>query len=180
MKKIIAILLLVTMALTIVGCSAIDTLTLEHFEKITNNDAVFYYLKVDNEQDHIDLDNYLFTPQYVEWHVYEKNATNIYELNNHNIALREGNNTFIIKTQNIFGQITEYTIHIYRNKMFYVTFEGLDNIIPVEEGSCVSMPDNKPRKKGFLFVDWDWDFSRTITEDVTISAIWKRNVIRVE
>ena len=93
------------------------------------------------------------------------------------ITLQEGDNTvYVFETLN--GEITNtYTVTIRRRPMYNVTFneKGGTTVAnqSIEEGFLATEPETA--KKGYTFVEWDYDFTTPITKDTEITALWKAN-----
>ena len=74
---------------------------------------------------------------------------------------------------------TPYRIVVYFNNYCTVTFETVSQVFRVLKGECVSALDMIPLKTGYTFEGWDFNFSKPITDDTKISAIWKANIYTV-
>ncbi len=90
-------------------------------------------------------------------------------------TLQAGNNVFYIKVV-FYGFEKIYTVTIKRLSTFNVVFDAGNGTptssVPVEEGSTVAPPTTVPEKQGYTFGGWDYDFSSSITGEVTVHAIW--------
>ena len=91
------------------------------------------------------------------------------------VPLEEGKNTFYIHVTNYDQTITTYTVNIYRNHLYEVTFDtnGGTNVETqyVEEGSLAKEPTTT--RDGYAFVCWNFDFDNPVTSDLTIKAFWE-------
>ena len=90
------------------------------------------------------------------------------------VSLESGDNTFYILEQ-VDTEITLYTVTIRRRPMYTVTFDTKGGTAvasqSVEEGMCAVLPETTT-KHGYNFVEWMYDFSEPITNNITISAKW--------
>ena len=92
--------------------------------------------------------------------------------------LNEGNNTFYIHVINPDQTVSTYTLNIYRNHLYTVSFNangGTD--VPaqyIEEGCLANEPPTTTRV-GYTFASWDYNFATPITSNITISANWSAN-----
>ena len=91
--------------------------------------------------------------------------------------LSEGNNVFYIHVENPDKSVTTYTVNIYRNHIYTVSFDtdGGTGVEPqyVEEGYLATAPSTN--KTGYTFVSWNYDFDTPITANITIKANWNAN-----
>ena len=95
------------------------------------------------------------------------------------ILLDERQNIVYVKVINTYGQNKIYTLRIEKTDAVTVTFdtEG-GSYIPdqlVEYGMYAVRPAETPERYGYIFLNWDFDFSTPITQDTEIRAIWKEN-----
>lgn len=89
-------------------------------------------------------------------------------------SLSEGENLFYIHVTNPDGSIGVYTVAIYRNRIYTVSFYTDGSYVMdqrVEEGSFAERPED-PTRVGYCFVKWDYDFAKAISSDLLISASW--------
>ena len=97
---------------------------------------------------------------------------------NKTVPLSEGNNTFYIHITNLDQSVTTYTVNIYRNHMYTVTFDtkGGTAVAPqnIEEGFKATVPEATTRA-GYTFAGWDYDFDTPITDNTEIAASWTAN-----
>ena len=92
------------------------------------------------------------------------------------VLLNEGDNVFYILVNSENGEgISLYSVVIRRRPIYTVVFEtngGTDIASQtVEEDSVVTVPDDPSREK-YSFDGWDYDLSRPITSNLTVSAQW--------
>ena len=90
--------------------------------------------------------------------------------------LTEGSNTYYIHVSRE-GEITTYTVEIYRNHLYRVEFDTLGGEelepISVEEGQLIPPP--AVSRPGYSLVGWDYDLTDPVTSDLTLSAVWAPN-----
>ena len=89
------------------------------------------------------------------------------------VELKHGENLVYLKVAYEDEEDKTYTFNIYRKKLFTVTFDtagvGAIDSKTVEEGTTISAPSvSKPGHT----LKWDYDFSKPITSDLTVKAIW--------
>ena len=97
------------------------------------------------------------------------------------VPLEEGDNTYYIFEMNGTEVVKTYTVILHRNEMYSVTFDmqGGTEIDPqqVEEEGVATMPDITPERAGYTFVDWNFDFTQPITDNVTVTPNWDANEV---
>lgn len=90
-----------------------------------------------------------------------------------NIAVNMGENRFIITVFNDGFTPQNYSLVIYRKYVYTVQFDtdgGSEiKLQLVEEGGLATVPNN-PVKTGYDFIGWDYDFTKQVTENITIKA----------
>ncbi len=91
------------------------------------------------------------------------------------VLLNVGDNAFYLTVKSGDGKnVNVYSLNIHRRQIFTVSFEtGINEVIEsqtVEEDSCAEEPKTLTRA-GYDFA-WDYDFSKGITSDITVSAVW--------
>ena len=92
--------------------------------------------------------------------------------------LEIGDNTFYILAS-VNGEIVDtFVVTIRRRPIYTVVFDSngatFVNRLQIEEGSFVPEP-TAPEKTGYTFTGWDYDFTKVITQDTTITAGWSAN-----
>ena len=100
------------------------------------------------------------------------------------VSLNEGTNTFFVKVTNEYGQNKTYKLKIERNDVFTVTFDTHGGTLvaeqSVEDGRYAVPPTELPKKYGYVFLKWDFDFSTPITQNTTIKAVWEENFYKIQ
>ena len=90
------------------------------------------------------------------------------------VPLNEGSNTFYIHVTNHDQTVSTYTVNIYRNHLYTVSFNanGGTSVSTqyVEEGYLAEEPITS--RIGYTFVAWDYNFNTPITSNITINANW--------
>jgi hypothetical protein len=101
-------------------------------------------------------------------------CTQLVEINN--VALEYGKNNFYMLLEQDGFESELIHIVFYRKHQCIVTF---DNGITyfVDEGDIIEPPI--PDKEGFEFIEWNYDFSKPITEDIYIEAVYKSKTINI-
>ena len=109
--------------------------------------------------------------------VLSTDANGVHTIITKSAPLSEGNNVFYIHVENPDKTVTTYTVNIYRNHMYTVSFDtdGGTTVEPqyIEENYFAIAPSTT--KVGYTFASWDYNFSTPITSDTTIKANWKAN-----
>ena len=93
------------------------------------------------------------------------------------VPLAEGNNTFYIHVTNPDQTVSTYTVNIYRNHLYKVSFnvKGGTSVAEqyIEEGYLAEEPTTS--RAGYTFDSWDFSFDTPITSNITINANWFAN-----
>ncbi len=92
------------------------------------------------------------------------------------ISINPGDNLIYVKVSDDNGYEKVYTFNIYRKQVFTVEFDT-DGGTPIEdvnvnEGTIIEAPSTV--KSGYT-LGWDFDFSKPITSNITIKAVWIPN-----
>lgn len=89
------------------------------------------------------------------------------------VNLAIGDNTYYILVEN-GKEIKLYNVSIRRRPIYTVTFDSNGGTEvkqqQIEEDSCATEPTTE--RKGYTFDKWDYDFSKPIIKDTTITASW--------
>ena len=89
------------------------------------------------------------------------------------IELKHGDNLVYLKVSYDGEDDKIHTFNIYRKKIFTVSFDtnGANSVESktVEEGTTITAPSIS--RPGYS-LKWDYDFSKPITSDITVKAIW--------
>ena len=91
------------------------------------------------------------------------------------IPLIEGDNVVYITEQIDGNPKTIYEVTIRRRKIYTVSFNlrggSAVESQQIEEDSLANEPSTT--KTGYSFIEWDYDFSKPVTDNITITASWK-------
>ncbi len=86
-----------------------------------------------------------------------------------------GNNTFYVLAE-VESNLTLYTVTIRVREIYTVSFNTLggDEIASqqIEEDSYAVIPTQNTTKVHYTFQCWDYDFTKPVTDDITINAIY--------
>ncbi|MBE5732084.1 MAG: hypothetical protein E7353_03515 [Clostridiales bacterium] len=101
------------------------------------------------------------------------------DVNSDEVYLDIGENKFyVVATVN--GKDTLYYLSVYRNHIFTATFEtNCETVVPsqtLEEGKLITEPQIIPERYGYVFKGWNYVFSKPITDNITISAVWESHL----
>ena len=106
------------------------------------------------------------------WFVIGKDEGFAEILPNDILSLADGDNIFYVKIMDGKHE-TIYKFNIYRKKMCTINFEtnGGSAVSPITiiEGNTIEAPNSL--KLGYT-LSWDYDFSRPVTDSITINANW--------
>ena len=109
--------------------------------------------------------------------VLSSDANGEYTIITKKATLTEGDNILYIHVENPDRTVTTYTINIYRNHMYTVSFDtdGGTSVETqyVEEGCFATEPITT--RTGYTFNSWDYDFASPIIANTTITATWSAN-----
>lgn len=127
-------------------------------------------MSVSNNTNSISLIDSLTLRENYTWSLYtDLNCKN--EIPSKSIELEIGDNVFYIMLKHE-SDIELYSVNIRRRPLYTVSFEskitdGIQNQT-IEEGSCAVIPLNTPTKIGYEFLNWKFDFSQPITNNIKI------------
>ena len=109
--------------------------------------------------------------------VLSSDANGEYTIITKKATLTEGDNILYIHVENPDKTVTTYTVNIYRNHMYTVSFDadGGTSVETqfVEEGYLATEPTTT--RTGYTFNSWDYDFATPIIANTTITATWSAN-----
>ena len=136
-----------------------------------------FYLEFKNDVSSIDFNEYITVAADSTWKLFE-DASVKKEIESKSIELDFGENLFFVKVIGCDSSFSTYRIIVYRLSICNVEFEtnGGTRIKEqkIEENSLVSNVES-PEKNGYTFKGWDYDFSKPVTSDLKINAIWEAN-----
>lgn len=137
--------------------------------------------RVDNDVEVFSFINKVSIPKTFSWFLYNDfEAKN--EISTKTVRCEEGENTFYLTVENGVEIVGFYTINIYRRHIYNVVFDSTIGETfsnqNVQEDSLVQMSDI-PEREGYTFISWDYDFTKPVTDDLTITALWKANSYNV-
>ena len=93
------------------------------------------------------------------------------------ISLNVGDNTVYI-LQTVGKDLKLYTVTVRRRPIYNVSFDSNGGTAvqsqQVEEDHCATAPAS-PRRIGYTFARWNYDFSQAITKNSEIKAVWTAN-----
>ena len=140
--------------------------------KINQTDGLIY-CAVDNRTSAMSLSNQFEVPLTNKWGVfYDSNGLN--EIDSKKVDLQVGDNTFYLIVENSASTKKVYTLTIRRKPMYVVTFDtnggGIVANQLVMEGELAYFV--LPERVGYVFDQYDYDFTDPIMEDTTIKANW--------
>ena len=110
----------------------------------------------------------------------DKSGSNVYATKQ--VQLNEGDNYYYILCEKDSGDIDIYIVNIYRNHLYKVEFNtNTTSIIKpkqVEEGTLLTNIETLT-KTGYTFKEWNYDFTKPITSDLILEAIWEVNTYTI-
>ncbi len=171
------------------GCTATDTIlddgskseskisfkTLSVGEK-KDDGSILVYGKVSNDTKSFSFINEMETVGVIKYVV----SLDIYgsqQVATKTIPLNSGDNVVYVIEMLDGEPQSVYEVTIRRRPIYTVSFDTRNGTkIPnqqIEEDSIITEPVTT--RAGYTFVNWDYDFSQPITQDVTITASWTAN-----
>ena len=130
-------------------------------------------LSVNNEEETISLNNSFELPMTNSWKLF-RDINGLYEINTKTVNLQVGNNTFYAVVENTAGDSKIYTIQIRRKPLYIVTFDTAGGELIanqfIQEGELLTYIT--PVKTGYIFDSWNYDFSKPVMGNITITASW--------
>ena len=127
--------------------------------------------KIPNAQAIFSFSDNVHASEGCTWKIY-KNLTGSEEIPTKTIECEVGDNTVYLFAQSDKDSKL-YTVIVRRRPLYKVTYESYQEML-VEEDSLIDQSKMiEPTKTGYAFQGWDYDFTKPITENVNIRAIWK-------
>lgn len=145
-------------------------LLLSGYKKIDENT---FYKEVDNNVDFVSLLNSVTVSEESVWHLFSDEKL-INELNGKSFSCVEGLNIVYLMVTSKDGKYKIYNIEVKRLKIFTVSFRTYGSYIEdqfIQENSCAIEPE-APRRTGYEFDRWNFDFTTAITDNLIITANW--------
>ncbi len=169
-------------------CDETDTIVDEGSRlqsKITFNsftvDGQNVYGVVSSSTDKIDFDDEILASGKAQF-IVSYDAEGEVKVRNNILSLSFGENNVVYVTQIIEEERTVYTVTVKRKFAYTVAFNSNGGSAvesqTVDEGELLVVP-TAPKKVGYHFDCWDYDFSQAVTENTTINAVWKA-IFKVE
>ncbi len=152
--------------------------------EVVEDKITFNTLSVEDETVYGKVSNSTTTFSFIKEIVEHGNATyKVYkeitcetEINSKSISLNVGDNTVYV-LQTVGRELKLYTVTVRRRPMYEVTFNGGGGTAvssqTVEEDSFLVEPTTT--RTGYTFAGWNYDFSKPITKNTTITASWTPN-----
>lgn len=95
------------------------------------------------------------------------------------VPLEEGDNIFYVFEMVGSNIEKTYTVTLRRRPMYQVCFDTVGGTVVqeqrIEEGQLATSVNN-PKKTGYTFTGWDYDFSQAIIQDTKITATYTANM----
>lgn len=90
------------------------------------------------------------------------------------VQLEVGDNVFTLVSSNYVGKTKIYNVVIRRKPMYVINFEtfGGEYIPNIEIMEGNTLGHIVPKKEGYVFAGWDYDFSKPVYNNLIISATW--------
>lgn len=144
---------------------------------IVDEDAATLSCVVSNDVSSFSFENVFSLSRNSYFLIYSENDMSN-EIPTKKVFLHAGNNIFYVVVKNSSNQEKIYTATIRQAPMYAVTLYSDSEIwfdtMLVEEGSVLNeMEITPPKKQGYSFVRWDYDFSLPINRATKILAIWE-------
>ena len=143
------------------------------FKSLTVNEDNTIYTKVPNSQEVFNFVDEIKVSGKATY-VVSLDVYGAQQIPTKKVPLTVGENTIYI-IEIIGDNTTTYTVTIHRRAVYNVAFITYCDMTvstqKVEEDSCAIMPD-APKKRGYTFGKWNYDFTKPITKDTTIDVTW--------
>ena len=138
-----------------------------------NKEQTELYCSVDNNKEILTLSNTLELPRNNKWKLYY-DINGMIEISSKTVNLQVGDNVFYIVVENTAGETKTYKTIIRRKPLYVVTF-NTNGGAPITQQIVMEYNFAKfetPTREGYIFNSWDYDFSKPITSNITITASW--------
>lgn len=141
------------------------------------DDGVTVYGKVSNNTETFSFENEISVIEPSEFTVFFDNSGEE-QAASKTISLNVGDNTVYIKETIDGNTVKTYTVTVRRRPFYTVTVDQANGekttTERVEEDRFITEPAS-PVKLGCTFKEWGYDFSRAITEDTPVTALYESN-----
>ncbi len=171
--SLITMIVIVMLSLLIVSCGDIENTKIETQGLLFEDGA--YKVTVPNSTNSYDILSKITFNEDADYEIArDKEFSNT--IDNGTISLNPGDNFIYIRVTDGDYE-TVYSFNVYRKKMVTVTYNANGGTMSnatttVEEGTIISAP--AANKTGYS-LSWDYDFTKPITSDITINAVWTVN-----
>ena len=169
LKFILLFAILAILSFAIVSCSS-DTKAVLSMPGSTDNDGCLTIF-VSSSVETVDLHDYMIFNEKSKVKFYDSE-----DMKNEigsTVSLQTGDNIFYVKVKEGLTK-REYMVNIVRKDVYSVTFDSNGGTpcssILVDSGSVINPPITS--REGYDFVGWGYDFSTSITENVSLVAQW--------
>lgn len=177
MKKLYSIVLVFIILSCVFGLSACNNIESDTTQS-SGTDIVFsgaqlknteemgslLYVTYPNSKSVLSFSDYITVNETSSWSVSLDFYGNI-PIKSKTVALQEGDNIYYILVTALNGNSKQYIILIHRTEI---------DTGYVEEGKKVQQSNVALKKTLYDFLGWDWDFTRPVTSNLTITAQWQR------
>ena len=138
-----------------------------------------YTITLSPENVSVDLSSYFTISEYASYEISKSESFD--SIIGSEVTLEDGNNNYFVKVKNKNGGEMVYKFVVIKKKLCTVTFNtnGGSAVQPIqcEDGQFIEAPESL--KPGYTLVRWDYDFTKPVTADITISAEWVANKYKV-
>ena len=146
-------------------------------QKNTEEMGSLLYIEFSNSKLVLSFSDYITVNESSTWSVSLDIYGNI-PITSKTVNLEEGDNLYYILVTASNGNSKQYIIMIHRNYLYTVNFvTGTDaeiDTVYIEEGKKVQRPAITLERVLYDFLGWDWDFTKPVTSNLTITAQWQR------
>ena len=169
--SILAVIFVFVLTFSIVSCDDEDYTTIETQGLLFENGI--YKITVGASQEDYDILSKITISEDAEFE-FSANKDFSSTTDSGKITLKDGDNFIYLRVTDDNDHERTYTFNVYKKKSITVTFnpgEGTmsNTTTVVEEGTVISAPT--ANRVGHT-LQWDYDFSKPITQNITINAIW--------
>lgn len=169
----IVILLISIIAMSSCGKEPTGVYTDLLIDSFINEKGIYTYT-VPSTQDSLNFADFVTSSPNSSWKI-SKNS-NFDDNLDANLSLKVGDNLFYVKVEDKYSNSQIYRINVIRRDNFTITFDSNGGTPCVSQSIdsgnvLVNIPETV--KEGYEFLGWDYDFSKPISENITVKAKWK-------
>ena len=133
-----------------------------------------YLIRANSNDEIFKFYNYIMVDENVKWYLCS-DIGGVNVIPSKSVKLVPGDKIYYVMTEKSNGTVAIYTLNVYKSQSITVEFEN-SSTITIDEYTTVDLekeavPDGQ--KEGYKFVKWDFDFTKQITSNTVIYAVWE-------